>query len=234
MTEIKYEFNKESCFYLDVCPLKDTKDCNESCLRYLEMFYLMNKSRLPKSQHKIHRLKPEQCDVQAFKKLSKIKADIVNFVKEGKNLYIYSKNCGNGKTTWSIKFMQSYFNGVWFGNRYRMRAIFVNVPLFMIKLRENISNKSEDFIELLEELMLADLVIWDDIAACTLKEYDYMNLLGYVDNRIIEGKSNIFTGNLGENGIIQALGERLASRIWNNSARVELLGLDRRNGEEND
>ncbi len=57
MTEIKYEFNKESCFYLDVCPLKDTKDCNESCLRYLEMFYLMNKSRLPKSQHKIHRLK---------------------------------------------------------------------------------------------------------------------------------------------------------------------------------
>ena len=44
--------------------------------------------------------------------------------------------------------------------------------------------------------MLADLVIWDDIAATKLGDFDQANLLTYIDQRKLQGLSKIFTGNL--------------------------------------
>ena len=226
--EVEYKYSVDKCLYNKNCPLLDTEDCNCNCLRYLEMFYLLHNSRIPVNRHRIHGLKPDDCDKESFRKLKDIKLNIEEFVAQGKNLYLYSTTCGNGKTTWAIKLMQSYFDKIWFGNRYSTRALFIHVPMFMVKLRENISNKSESFMQLLDDLTEVDLVVWDDIAACNLKEYDYMNLVGYIDNRLLSGKSNIFTGNLGEEKIMQVLGERLASRVWRNSRRIELAGFDRR------
>ena len=192
------------------------------------MFYLLNKSRLPKSKHRLLKLIPEKCDVEAFHQLNNLKTNILEFVKSGDSLCICSKNCGNGKTTWAIKLMQAFFNGVWFGNRYRTRAVFINVPNFMTKLRENISNKDEELEQLLTDLETADLVIWDDIAACTIKEFDHLNLYSYIDGRILNEKSNIFTSNLIGEAFKTAIGERLYSRVWNKSIKVEFKGLDRR------
>jgi DNA replication protein DnaC len=42
------------------------------------------------------------------------------------------------------------------------------------------------------------------------------------------GKSNIFTSNLGNKELTNALGERLASRICNKSIDIELHGTDKR------
>ena len=75
-----------------------------------------------------------------------------------------------------------------------------------------------------------DLVIWDDIASVKLSDFDHTNLLTYIDTRKLNGKANIYTGNLYEDELIDALGNRLKSRVWNDSIIVELKGSDMRGG----
>ena len=73
------------------------------------------------------------------------------------------------------------------------------------------------------------MVVWDDIAAKTGTEYEINNLLSLVDARISLGKSNIYTSNLNQREMMQALGSRLTSRICNMSEDIELFGVDKRN-----
>ena len=71
-------------------------ECNPDCLRYLEYKYLLESSNLPVTKYTETLLLPKG-DLKAFQKLQAIQKDIRNFTKEGKNLYIYSLNYGNGK-----------------------------------------------------------------------------------------------------------------------------------------
>ena len=59
----------------------------------------------------------------------------MNFVKNGENLYIFSKNFENGKAIWAIKLMQNYFNQIWAGNGFTQRGLFIHVPSFLTKFK---------------------------------------------------------------------------------------------------
>lgn len=225
----QYSFNKNNCWYKKYCNKFNTEECKSTCIRYMEMHYLMETSRIPKGNQFKNELIPSPSDIENFKFLKTIKDDIVNFVNNGENLYIYSEHFGNGKTTWSIKLMQSYFDKIWIGNGFTTRGIFIHTPTFLTKCKEIINKKDEDFESLKQQLLTVDLVIWDDIAASKLTDFDHSNLLTYIDQRKLNGKSNIYTGNLDEQDLIIALGNRLKSRVWNDSSRVKLFGIDRRN-----
>ncbi|MDD3039731.1 hypothetical protein [Bacteroides sp.] len=188
----------------------------------------MSTSGLPKNRQYKQLLIPPEQDYQAFVELQEIKKGIVGFVEDGHNLYICSKNFGNGKTSWAVKLLQQYFNEIWAGNGFRVRGIFVNVPTFLFKIRDGISNSDHEFETLRARIVGVDVVIWDDIAATKLSDYDHANLLTYIDQRIFAGKANIYTGNLVDNSIFTALGNRLASRVYNESRRIELVGIDKR------
>ena len=216
-----------NCWYSEFC--KNYKEnCFNNCIRFSEMQYLMESARIPKGNQFKNELIPSPIDIENFKFLLEIKKDIVNFVKNGENLYIFSKNFGNGKTTWAIKLMQNYFNQIWAGNGFIQRGLFIHVPSFLTKFKEVINKKDEEFEEMKKQLLEVDLVIWDDIAAGKLTDYDHTNLLTYIDQRKLNGKSNIYTGNLNEEELIEALGNRLKSRVWNCSTIVCLQGNDRR------
>ena len=176
----------ENCWYKDVC----TQVCTESCIRYLEMSYLMDSSGIPKAKQKSINLSPDDSDYDAFYSLLSIKNDIVNFVNSGKNLYITSNITGNGKTSWAIKLMLKYFNEVWAGNGFKTRGLFIHVPTLLTNLK-NFENPLSDSYK--QDLSTTDLVIWDDIASTEMSKYDYSQLLMYIDNRIMNEKSNIFT-----------------------------------------
>lgn len=220
-------FQNEECWYKVTCSRKLNKGCS-NCIRYLEMNNLMTSAQIPKGKQFRNKLAPSPADVENFKFLNSLKTDMLNFVDNGENLYIYSKNCGNGKTTWAIKLMQNYFNQIWLGNGLKQRGLFIHVPSFLTKFKEIINRKDESFEDLKQQLIEVDLVIWDDIAAGKLSDYDHTNLLTYIDQRRLQGKSNIFTGNLNQQELEVALGTRLKSRVWNDSTVVELLGKDRR------
>ena len=66
-----------------------------------------------------------------------------------------------------------------------------------------------------------DLVVWDDIASTDVSAYDYSQLLMYIDNRLLNGLSNIFTGNYADRGRLEKrVGMKLASRIWSDTTEV--------------
>jgi DNA replication protein DnaC len=224
----EYIFDKDKCWYVNVCSKYNTAECNPGCIRYMEMDYLMQNSGIPRNRQYAVSLIPSKPDVNSFIALKDIKDDMVEFVKNGESVYIYSDNFGNGKTTWAIKLMQQFFDDIWAGNGFRCRGIFIHVPTFITKIKEGISRKDEDFETLKSRLMTVDLVIWDDIAATKLSDYDHTNLLTYIDQRKLNQLSNIYTGNLGYKDLQDALGNRLASRVWNDSTPIRFVGADRR------
>lgn len=224
----EYIFNRRDCWYLETCNKAETNECRANCIRYMEMDYLMKTSNLPKAQQYYTALIPSRQDTPAFITLKDIKDNILDFVNRGCNLYIYSNNFGNGKTTWAIKLLLNYFDEVWAGNGFKRRGLFVHVPTLLTKIKENISYKDADFDIMRSQLSEVDLVIWDDMAATKLSDYDHTNLLTYIDQRKLSKLSNIYTGNISPPQLVDALGSRLSSRVWNDSIQIEFLGADKR------
>jgi len=211
------------CWYKDVC----TYDFCTNCIRYSEMKYLMDNSGIPKNRQ-IPKTLTADIDLEPYSKLADIKADIVNFVKDGENLFICSKYTGNGKTSWALKLLLKYFDEIWAGNGFRVRGMFVNVPTLLLQLKNFSHPLSEEYKH---NLMEADLIVWDEIASTSISTYDYGNLLMFLDYRFSAGKSNIFTSNATtQEDIEKSVGAKLTSRIWNCSEVVEFRGKDRRHG----
>lgn len=209
---------RSDCWYHNVC----TVDCNnpDTCIRYLEMKYLMDNSCIPKSKQIPQTLFAPDCDIGAYKRLAEIKSEIKDFVDTGMNLYIASDTTGNGKTSWAIKLMLKYFDNIWAGNGFKTRGIFIHVPTFLLKCKD-FNNRDEKFEELKSAICDVDLVIWDDIASTDVSAYDYSQLLMYIDNRILNGLSNIYTGNYeSKDRLSKRIGSKLTSRIWSDTTEV--------------
>lgn len=213
---------KEDCWYRNVC----TYEQCVNCIRYSEMKYLMDNSGLPKRKQHSIQLDGSR-DQKAFKLLADIKDDILNFVNNGESLYLFSEYTGNGKTSWAVKLLLKYFDTIWAGNGFRVRGYFQHVPMLFNTLKD--FSKSHEALK--STLETVDLVVWDDIASTKLSDFDRQQLLTLIDVRVSCGLSNIYTGNLTTQSALElAVGDRLASRIWNMSTLVEFKGKDRRSG----
>lgn len=218
----------EQCMYKDVCSKVNESTCSTSCIRYLQINRLIELSNLPELYKTPIRIHSEnaQDDIYAFTRLKQIKSDIVNFVNNGKNLYICSKYCGNAKTSWATKIMLKYFDLTWPNSYDYTRGLYVHVPTFLSDLK-NFDNPPE-YISRIKD---ADLVIWDDLATKInrLSEYEHEQLLIFIDNRVANKKSNIYTSNLTtDSDLITNVGLRLTSRIYNSSEIIELVSSDYR------
>ena len=195
------------------------------------MKYLMDNSGIPKNRQYPQELVAD-VDLEPYRMLADIKDDIVSFVENGQNIFICSRNTGNGKTSWAIKLMLRYFHEVWPGNGFKKRALFVNVPTLLLQLKNFNNPLPEEYKQLLMDI---DLVVWDEIASTSITNYDHGNLLMFLDYRIAAEKSNIFTSNATSvRELENILGNKLASRIWNTSTIIQFNGKDRRYGRTTD
>lgn len=209
------------CWYLKVCD----DDC-ERCTVYPQMKWQFDNSGLPKSKYKPIDLYASDEDYNAFVTLSDIRTNITDFVEQGKNLYICSISPGTGKTSWAIKMLQTFFHYVAEGSIFTVRGMFVSVPELLLKMKDFNNPLGNDYKE---NLKSCDLLILDDIAVTGLSQYDYLQLFTLIDNRMLAGKSIIFTSNnVSLKDLESSVGERLASRIWRTSQIIELRGGDMR------
>lgn len=218
--------NKD-CWLKDEC---NQKDCGSFCMRLFKLDYLYKEALISPSQRK-HvplRIDADGTDEDAFSRLKNIENNIETFIADGNNLYIHSVICGNGKSSWALRMVQTYFNKIWLKTSLRCRALFINVPRLLLALKDNISEKSDYVQHIKENILTCDIVIWDDIATKQTTTFESEHLFSMIEARIAEGKSNIFTSNLTENELHKALGDRLYSRIVNLSVNIELNGADKR------
>ena len=215
----------------DLCWLKDECnqcDCNGFCLRLFKLDYLYEEALIPIHLRKKVELVTGEGDLQAFSTLKDISKDIEAFVNEGKNIFIHSATTGNGKTSWAIRLIQEYFNKIWYKSELKCRALFVSVPKLLIELKRNIGEKSDYAQHILNNILEADIVIWDDIATKSVTTFEAENLFSMIDARICSGKSNIYTSNLSDEEMLAALGPRLTSRICNCDYNIEFVEADKR------
>lgn len=217
----------ENCLYREVCDYEEP--CKNACVRYSVTKYMLEHSNIPKTRWGINKIVPDGCDIKAFENLSYIRENIVEFTDSGQSLYIYSDICGNGKTTWATKLVLQYFNDVWEHTGYNARGVFINVPTFLYQCKSNISRPTEDFEELRDSLFKVDLVVWDDIAAAKISDYDFSTILSILDSRVYKQKANIFTSNISPDNLTPHVGAKLASRI-SQGITIQLRGGDKRNG----
>lgn len=202
--------NINECWYKRKC----TTQCTNSCIRYKLVSSLFNLSYLPEHLWGYKDLKCGNSDYMAFLDLENIATDIEEFVDSGRQLYIFSEFCGNGKTTWSIRLMWRYFDKVWHKSSFEQKAIFVSVQKFLYNCKRSISQTVEGFDELCDAISKVDLVIWDDLPCGKFTDYEHQILFQYIDDRINCGKANIFTGNHNRTECESLLGDKLSSRIF--------------------
>lgn len=174
------------------------------------------------------KLHPPVVDREAFKRLKELENDIVNFVKGGKNLYIYSTTCGNGKTSWAVKLLQAYFKGVCEFSAGKCKGLFINVPKLCQDLKDNITSPSAWVAHLKKNLQTCDLVVWDDIGAKDLSAFEESFILPAITARLNNKKSNIYTSNLSGSSLAETMDARLYSRVFEKSEKIEFKGADQR------
>lgn len=223
-----------SCWLRDTCKKYkyEPQYCSEDifCIKLFKINSLYDNALLSESQRKRITLFPDAdgTDFDKFVQLKDIESDIVQFVRSGKSLYLHSANCGNGKTAWSIRLLQAYFDKIWADSDLTCRALFINVPKFFLALKDNISTPSEYIAHIKDNITSADIVVWDEVGIKNCTQFEFENFLSMVNSRIDLGKSNIYTSNLTKDELLEKVGERLYSRIINLSTDIELNGIDKR------
>lgn len=217
----------ENCFLYDNC---NHIDCDGFCLKRYKLNYLYDEATISEKQRKYTALYLDnnKVDLEAFKTLSNFQANIVDTVNNGTNIYIHSTICGNGKTSWALRLAQAYLDKIWYRAKLECKVLFINVPRFLLALKDNISEKSDYIQHIKENVLTADLVIWDEIGSKGLTQFEHENILSYINARLDNNKSNIYTSNLSDQELHSAVGDRLASRICNQSVNIELFGADKR------
>jgi hypothetical protein len=96
------------CWAKKYCNKYNTDICNEYCIGYQQLSALYKLSKMPSKYQTDISLQPGE-DIEEFYVLQDFKDNIINHVSKGHGLYIYSKQRGNGKTTWECKIMNYYF-----------------------------------------------------------------------------------------------------------------------------
>ena len=167
-------------------------------------------------------------DRDAYLRLKDIQSHPESFVYNRDNLFLWSTNPGTGKTSWALKILNSYINNIWHISDLKCRCLFINVPKLLISLRDNISQKSDYVSHIKENVLTADIVVWDDIATKGFTTFEIENLFNFIDGRLNSGKSNIYTSNLMGDYLKEAIGDRLYSRIVNTSEVIQFVGKDKR------
>ena len=222
--------DSNKCWLTDSCKQLHCND-ESGCLILYKLDYLYNEANVPVKLRKNVALRTDAdgTDLNEFKNLKTIQDNIETFVNEGQNLYLYSSQAGNGKTSWALRLLQSYFKKIWLRTELKCRALFINVPSFLLALKANISNPNEYYQHINDYVLDCDLVIWDDIGNKVGTEFEISHLLSIIDTRINKGKANIYTSNINPSDLGKLLDIRLGSRICSASTCIEFKGGDKRN-----
>lgn len=216
------------CWMQDTC---NHCDCDSFCIRRMKLAYFYDAAMIPLNKRHHIGLRPDAdgTDEQIFAEvLKQAETNIESIVETGTNFYIHSKQCGNGKTSIALRLVEAYLNNTWFKSDLYCKVLFVSVPRFLLELKASIKAENNYIDYIKNNIAKADLVIWDDIGEKAATEFEGTNLYSIIDQRLLQGKSNIFTSNLDETELHAALGDRLASRVIYESVNIELKGKDKR------
>lgn len=217
------------CYGSQYCS-KYPDSCHKYCIGYIQLNNVYSLSQMPEKYRTDIKLLNPGKDLEAYVYLKAFRLDIVSKVQSGEGIFLFSSNKGNGKTSWVCKIMNHYLRQVALANNLRCRALFVNVPDFLQRLRENMDNPVYEMHEMIRMIKSADMVVWDDIGTENHSDWVRERLYTYINYRESNNLTQLYTSNLGLDVLESEkyLGSRIVSRIYGQCKVIQLIGPDRR------
>lgn len=205
-----------------------TDNCNKNCLGYQQLKFLYKTSGIPKKYQHLHNLDLQKSDKGIQSTLENFRDNIVENVEKGKGVIMVSQNKGNGKTSWACIFLNSYFREIALTNNLRVRGKFISVPDFLQGLRDDFDKEQKEMNKIKKHIREADIVVWDDIGVETPTKWVRETLYNFINYRISNEMTQIYTSNRTVSELENILGERIFSRIRGQCLGVIFSGKDMR------
>lgn len=154
---------------------------------------------------------------------------ILNIVEQGKNVYIWSQETGNGKTMTACEMAKQYASEISKHSVYGLLPIIVcNFGELMTRMKEEIDTGIQESVAIKDKMKNARLLVIDDVGTRVLSEYDRTILYDIVNHRFKEMLTTIITSNVPPTQADKYFGKQIASRIVRSAITIEMKGADRR------
>lgn len=215
------------CYAETYCK-KNKQECSDLCGGYRVLKALFTLSRIPVGYQYNIPLVPERGDLPKYEELNEFMKNILDKVQDGDGLYIWSTGTGTGKTSWACKIMGYYFRKIAFKSGLENEGLYIFLPKFLEDLRSIYDNPDPEFDEELDMVNKCKLLIIDDIGAEKPSEWVRERLLSFINTRVSNGLSTIYTSNLSLEELEAKMGSRVVSRIKGSTKEIQLSGSDRR------
>ena len=183
---------------------------------------LFELSGLPKKYFEPQHLVKREVDAECWDWLEDVRSNIVEEVQRGLNIVITSTIVGNGKTSWAVRLLQRYLAETALDGRMVEKGMFVVSAQLLTEFGDyNYFQTMKEFLERFEKLKTCDLLVIDEIGGGSLTKASYPYLYDLVNYRVDNNLSTIYTTNYTDEEIINLLGQRLYSRIYDTSVVLE-------------
>ena len=183
---------------------------------------LFELSGLPKKYFEPQHLVKREVDAECWDWLEDVRNNIVEEVQRGLNIVITSTTVGNGKTSWAVRLLQRYLAETALDGRMVEKGMFVVSAQLLTEFGDyNYFQTMKEFLERFEKLKTCDLLVIDEIGGGSLTKASYPYLYDLVNYRVDNNLSTIYTTNYTDEEVINLLGQRLFSRIYDTSVVLE-------------
>lgn len=214
------------CYASDICNKVSLEACNKSCKAFVWLEAIYISSNIPLLYQFDKKLIPPKLDLNNFKKLDVIKKDVIKFVEEGKNIFLYSSIPGTGKTSWMCKIANEYIRKNLFSSKFDSLIYFANSSEVMEELRLGYEDGS--YKSIMNKLKDSSLLILDDLGAEKTTEWVRERFYEIINYRINNELSTFYSSNLSIEDLEIKLGSRIISRLGFKAKIIKLDGNDRR------
>lgn len=200
------------------------------CNAKFRLYKALELSKIPKEyiNANIYNYDVDDNNKNVFEKIKKYVDDIVSFVENGYNLYIYGNNFGIGKTFTAAVLLNHYIYKICLTDKFDFEnppALFVSHPELIVSLR---NFESEETEIILNEVKSVPLLLLDDIGEGIIREYAREQTYLLLNYRFNNNLSTIITTNYPPKQLAEILGESCVSRILHNCGGLSLKGEDKR------
>ena len=183
---------------------------------------LFEHSGLPKKFFEPQILVERKADIECWQWLEDVRNNIVEEVQNGLSIVITSSILGNGKTSWAVRLLQRYLAETALDGRMVEKGMFVVSAQLLTEFGDyNYFQTMQEFLERFERLKTCELLVIDEIGGGSLTKASYPYLYDLVNYRVDNNLSTVYTTNYTDEEIIDLLGQRLYSRIYDTSVVLE-------------
>lgn len=202
-------------------------ECHKTCTTYSRTLKMFQESGMPETFWDYFPIKTPESDCAAYKTLKHIREQIVDFVDSGQNLFLYSKEYGNGKTLWSSILMKAYIREQTIQHKFNLNFVrYVYIPDFIFRYmtceKYNFDDdRRRSFFNKLYELSDTNFVIWDGFGYGSHSNIEDTVIRSVIHSRLNKGMSNMFISDKEGSELSDIIGESLFNRIMSCSIPIE-------------